>query len=88
MHSLEESLEALQAKVAQNAPLDDEWGQMLFCAVNVARMAGVDAEEALTNASNCFSAQVAACEQQAQQQGKTLQQLTDAQRSEIWMQAK
>lgn len=88
MHSLEESLEALQAKAAQNAPLSEELGQLLFCAVNVARMAGVDAEEALTNASNSFSARVAACEQQAQQQGKTLQQLTDAQRSEIWVQAK
>lgn len=87
MRSLEESMKALQAKAAQDAPLGEELGKLLFCAVNVARMAGVDAEEALTNTSNCFSAQVAACEQQAQQQGKTLQQLTDAERS-AWMQAK
>ncbi len=88
LEALGQSVTQLRQRLEAGAPAEDAVGQLLFCAVDTARMAGVDAEEALTGASDRFSARVAACEELARQRGKALQQLTDAELDELWMQAK
>ena len=54
-HRLETAVQAFGK--AEDTAKQEAAGQLLFAAVNAARLAGVDAEEALTFASKCFAQQ-------------------------------
>lgn len=78
----------LEQAMQENENIVGEIGDVLFSAANVARILGVDAEEALTQTSNRFAQRVKMVEQMSTSQGKTLESLTDEERSTFWQQAK
>ncbi|MFN4179474.1 MAG: nucleoside triphosphate pyrophosphohydrolase [Armatimonadota bacterium] len=68
--------------------LEDEIGDLLFAAVNVARLSGVDAEMALRNAVRKFVTRFKAIEEAAKQQGKSLAEMKLEEMDAIWDEVK
>ena len=86
---LEEIAELQQAADSeQRGRIGDELGDVLIAVVNLARLLGISAEEALRMANNRFEARFRAIEQQAAQQGRDLADMTLAEMDELWEQAK
>ena len=83
---LGEVREALAAK--NNDALGEEIGDLLFSAANLARLAGVDPELALTRATDKFIRRFSAVERLALSEGKDLQSMTDAEKDILWENAK
>lgn len=77
-----------ELKNADDGHREEEGGDLLFAAVNVLRLYGVDAETALISATEKFIGRVAGVEKKLGEKGKTLKQLTDAQFDELWQQVK
>lgn len=67
---------------------EKEGGDLLFTAINVLRLAGVDGETALTSATDKFISRVALCEQELKRSGKTLSQLSMAEFDQLWQKVK
>jgi tetrapyrrole methylase family protein/MazG family protein len=65
-----------------------EVGDLLFAAVNVARLAGVDAEAALQGAVERFRARFQHMEAAADESGRELRSLTLDEMERLWMEAK
>ena len=61
-----------------------EFGDMLFALVNVARLEGIDAEEALERSCEKFRTRWAAMEEIARQRGQELENLSTAELNELW----
>ena len=80
----------VKAALAENDPdkIADELGDLLFAAVNVCRFADVDAEEALTAATDKFTARFELVETYARAAGKPIADFTEAQLDVFWEQAK
>ncbi len=68
--------------------IKDELADVLFAATNIARMQHFDAEEALTQCNDRFTARVKAVEELTLQQGKTMAELSDEELDVLWKQAK
>ncbi len=68
---------------AQNK-LAEEIGDLLFAVVNVARLAGVNSEEALYNANEKFERRFTAVEKAALSEGKHLENMTLQEMDKIW----
>lgn len=85
---LESELDELREALRTGENLPGEAGEVLFSAVNVARMAKVDAEQALGAATARFTARVAACEELAAAQGTALKGLDAAELDRLWKRAK
>lgn len=85
---LESEIAELRAALASGENLPGEAGDVLFSAVNVARMAKVDAEEALGKATARFTARVAACEAQAAAEGQPLKGTSPDALDRYWRAAK
>lgn len=66
----------------------DEAGDVLFSAVNVVRLSGVDSEEALRAAVNKFSARFIECERQIIADGKKMDDMLDDELDWYWLRAK
>ena len=66
----------------------DELGDLLFSVVNAARFAGVDAEEALTGATDKFYARFAMVEQMAADRGMDMKTAGIAALDKLWDEAK
>ena len=66
------------------AKLEDEIGDLLFAAVNVARLSGVDAEMALRKAVHKFVTRFKAIEETAKRQGKNLDEMSLEEMDAIW----
>ena len=83
---LEEEIDELQialhSKIADN--IKEEIGDLLFTCVNIARHAGVDAEEALRNSSDKFISRFAQVEHTAEAEGQKIQDLTPTELEKIW----
>lgn len=88
MIDLRSEVEELQQALQLPQGVEHEAGDVLFAAVNVARQAGIDAEEALTRSCNRFVQRVEFAEEQAQQEGQPLQQASRAQLDGFWKSAK
>lgn len=88
MADLKDEVAELEAAFETDGSVPHEIGDVLFSAANVARLAGIDAEEAMTQSSRRFAARVKKCEQLAKEQGLVLQQLDAARRDQLWKQAK
>ena len=84
---LEELREALLSGDLEHA--QRELGDVLFSAVNVARvLPGCDAEEALTGASDRFSARFALVERSAVEQGINMKEASIEELDRLWDEAK
>jgi len=69
---------------SEHASLEEEVGDLLFVAVNVARFLGVDPEVALKKANRKFSARFRQMEQQAARAGQRLADLPKDQLEALW----
>ena len=85
-----EETEEVKAALATKDPekIADELGDLLFAAVNVCRFADTDAEEALTGATDKFTARFQLVEQYCRNEGKEIADYTEAQLDAFWEQAK
>ena len=62
----------------------EEMGDLLFAAVNAARLSGIDPELALTRAAEKFTDRFCQMEEAALSQGKKLEEMTLEQMDELW----
>ena len=83
---LEEEIDELQialhSKIADN--IKEEIGDLLFTCVNIARHAGVDAEEALRDSNYKFISRFAQVEHNAEAEGLKIKDLSSTELGEIW----
>jgi tetrapyrrole methylase family protein/MazG family protein len=70
------------------AAIDAELGDLLFAAVNVARLAGSDPEAALQRTIERFRRRFALMEEAAEQRGQELRAMTLEQMEQLWTDAK
>ena len=89
---LAEEIEELKAALGAEAPgaprLEHEIGDVLFAAVNVARFAGVDAEQALRTTVERFARRFAAMQGLAAEQGERIEGMNLEQMDALWERAK
>lgn len=88
---LQEEIGELQHEVITQAPVEkiaDELGDVLFCAVNVARHYKLDAEMVMTKVNQKFERRFRALEFALKQQGVTLDEATLEQMEAQWQVAK
>lgn len=85
---VEEEVHETAAVLADNARLTEELGDLLFSLVNVARLAGIDAEDALGHASDKFRRRFADMERALHAQGKSVDTVSPAELEHSWEAAK
>jgi len=92
LDKLAEETAELRDEIAHQAPaqarVEEELGDMLFAAVNVARLAGVDAELALRRANAKFERRFAVVEAKLAARGRSPQQSTLEEMDALWDEAK
>jgi tetrapyrrole methylase family protein/MazG family protein len=91
LQKLKEEVAEVEALLQTDAPkerLAEEIGDLLFAAVNVARLAGVHAEDALRDAVRKFVRRFQAIETLARKQGKDLSQMSLAEMDALWEETK
>lgn len=85
MEKVKEELGELAQEMDQcGAHAEEEAGDLLFAAVNVARLCGVHAETALMSACEKFQSRVHAMERLARLQGNELKNLSLQQQDVLW----
>lgn len=70
------------------AAVEDEFGDVLFSLVNVARRMGIDSESALRGACAKFRGRWEAMEQAARAEGRAIEDLSTAEQNELWNRVK
>lgn len=88
MQDLNGEVAELQQAVETGEGLQHEVGDVLFSAVNVARMLDVDAEEALARSCERFAGRVKTAEQLAEADGKHLEDVDPKELDGLWTRAK
>ena len=90
LDKLEEEIAELRAAIASGSEQDaaEELGDVLFSAVNVSRFIDVDAEEALTEATDKFFNRFSIVEQLAARQNIDMKQTSLAELDKLWDEAK
>lgn len=83
---LDETKAAIESKDEKS--VENELGDLLFAAVNLARKCGIDAESALQNATDKFRARFNRLEDELKARGKRLGESDLAEMDEIWNQIK
>jgi len=78
----------LQEAITKDGDIEEELGDVLFSAVNVARFFDIDPEHALRLASNKFVARFSALEKMAKSQGRNLEDMTLDEMEELYQLAK
>ena len=86
VEKVQEELAEVLSATPENKQM--EGGDLLFAAVNVLRLLGVDSETALLLSTQKFCNRVVECERILQQKGQKLTELSGAQFDEIWQEAK
>lgn len=90
MNDLVSEVEELKEAIAEKdqAHIDEELGDLLFAAVNVARFSHTDPENALTRSCEKFIGRFEKVEQLAVGRGLDMKQMTISELDELWKQAK
>lgn len=83
-----EEADELSDALRDSSNITEEVGDLLFAAVNTARLAGVDAEEALTAATEKFIRRFGFVEDAAQKTGRTLSDMQLAEMDALWERSK
>ena len=73
---------------ADEAHLEEEFGDLLFAVINAARLYGVDPETALNRSSEKFRRRFTWLEEQTIRKGRSLRDLTLPEMDAIWDEAK
>jgi len=86
LDKVEEELKELKQEInnKNTTAIKQEWGDLIFSLVNLARHLQIDAETAVTSAVNKFIARFAAVEQKAKEQGKQLAELSLKEMDDLW----
>ena len=84
MAKLREETDELQAAIRDGSNVEEELGDLLFAAVNVARFVKTDPEGAMTAACDKFARRFRAVEEAAQAQGRELSSMTLAEMDALW----
>ena len=79
-----EELGEVMSAVAQGGNVEEEIGDLLFSAVNLARVAGVEPEEALTRATDKFIDRFTALEKLSEDMGADIASLGQRKADELW----
>ena len=74
--------------MAEGANVEEELGDLLFSAVNVSRFVNVDAEQALTKATDKFIDRFRKVEAQAKAEGRPMEAMSLAELDALWERAK
>lgn len=85
---LASELDELKAAVDSGTNIEEELGDLLFAAVNVARFAHIDAEQSLEKACDKFTARFAAVEDMAQTAGIDMRTAGMDTLDDLWRKAK
>lgn len=88
LKKLQEEVAELQTAVQEGSNVEEELGDVLFAAVCAGAMDGIDPEMALHKTCEKFIRRFTAVEEQAKQQGKTMDELTTAEQLSLWDDAK
>lgn len=88
IEALEAELAELKEAVAEGSNIEEELGDVLFSAVNVARHCGIDSEEALTRSTDKFISRFAKTEELIRFQGIDMRSLNIDELDAYWQQAK
>lgn len=88
MDKLQEELDELKAAMAGNGNIEEELGDLLFAAVNLARFVKVDCEGALTSATDKFIRRFARVEQLANEQSSAMENMSLEELDKLWGLAK
>lgn len=90
MDKLHEEINELKIALDQGEPgsIADEFGDVLFSCVNIARFIGVDSEEALTAATDKFLSRYVLVEQLAAERGMEMKSSTLQALDALWDEAK
>lgn len=88
LDKLAEETGELQSAVAGGTNVEEELGDVLFAAVNVARFAHMDPEDALSKACDKFARRFRRVEELAQAQGNPLEGMSLEEMDKLWDRAK
>ena len=88
LDKLSEELQELRTAVREDSNTEEELGDLLFSAVNVARFLHCDPETALSRACDKFGRRFRLVEELAARQGKALEGMTLAELDTLWNEAK
>lgn len=88
LDKLEEETGELKQAIRDGSNVEEEFGDLLFAAVNVSRFLSVDPEEALSRACDKFIRRFRQVEQQAQASGQDTASMELAQLDKLWDLAK
>ncbi|MBO5734417.1 MAG: nucleoside triphosphate pyrophosphohydrolase [Clostridia bacterium] len=86
-NKLREEIDEIKTAKTQ-AEIEEEFGDLLFSCVNVARFLKVNPEEALKKATDKFINRFEVVEQMANEQGKNLEDMTLEEMDKLWDKAK
>jgi len=85
---LSEELEELDEAISAGVGIEEELGDVLAAAVNLARLLNIDPEKALNGSSDRFIRRYGRMEELAAGQGTTLADLSLEEKEALWQQAK
>lgn len=85
---LSEELGELKQAIAEQSNIQEELGDLLFAAVNVARFVDTDPEECLNGATEKFISRFAKVEALARAASRDMKDMTLAELDQLWEQAK
>lgn len=88
LEKVEEELDEVKRAVAGDGDPEEELGDLLFAAVNVARHLKVDPERAMEKTCNKFVRRFAEMERQARQENKVLSDLSLTELDTLWNRSK
>ncbi len=88
LDKLSEELDEFKTAVSEQSNVEEELGDLLFSAVNAARFAHIDPEEALTKATDKFISRFAKVESLALARGLCLDKMELPQLDKLWDEAK
>ncbi len=85
---LYEEIGELERARAERSNIEEEYGDLLFAAVNLSRFLHIEAEDALTCATNKFIDRFARVEALAQANGKDMREMSPEELDKLWNLAK
>lgn len=88
LDKLSEEVQELRAAVGESSNTEEELGDVLFSAVNVARFLHLDPETALAKASDKFARRFRRMEELAAEAGRTLEGMTLLEMDTLWNEVK
>lgn len=84
LDKLSEELNELRSAIAARSNTEEELGDLLFSAVNLARFLKLDAEQALAKATDKFIARFAKVETLVEQSGRKMDEVPSAELESVW----